>query len=58
MGAFVFGIKPEVNSILFYGKAIFQGAALGAGRDILIAPLGFPYHIFLEVVHIKSIGII
>ena len=52
MGALVVGIEPEVNLVLFHGETIFQIRAFCAWRDILIAPLGFADHIFLEVVHI------
>jgi hypothetical protein len=57
VGAFIFGIEPEINVIVLYGETIVKGFTCGTGSDsIESVPCPFD-HLLFELVHIYFIGI-
>ncbi len=56
MGALVFSIKPENQSISIPCKTLLKGLDALAGYDMLVSSSGLSYHSFLEFVHILFIG--
>jgi hypothetical protein len=52
VGAFVFGIEPEINVVLLYCETLVQGFACGAGcNSVEPVPCLFDHFLF-ELVHI------
>jgi hypothetical protein len=57
VGAFIFGVEPEINAVIFYRETFIQRVPRRTGCNILKPVSGAFYHFIFELIHIKFIGI-